>query len=203
MQTIWPAYEGSVRTSWYPVIAVLNTTSPSPITGAPSGVPTKARPSSSTSAAWVGLTGNDHRLVDPILVGNEHLDALAVRRGHVLTHVVGTDRHLAVAAVQQDRELDRPRAAEVHQRVHRRARRTPVVDDVVDEDDDLVVDRGKLARARAPVGRPQMEIVAVLGHVEAAGRHRRTLELRQGRGQAPRDHVALADDADEDYVLDP
>ncbi len=26
--TIWPAYEGSVRISWYPVIAVLNTTSP-------------------------------------------------------------------------------------------------------------------------------------------------------------------------------
>src|SRR5947209_12398137 len=128
MQTIWPAYEGSVRTSWYPVIAVLKTTSPSPITAAPSGVPTKARPSSSTSAAWVGLTGNDHRLVDPVLVRDEHLDALAVRRRHVLAHVVGTDRHLPMAAVQQDRQLDRSRATEVHEGIHRRPRRPAVVD---------------------------------------------------------------------------
>src|SRR5947209_6717960 len=156
MHTIWPAYEGSVRTSWYPVIAVLKTTSPSPITAAPSGVPTNARPSSSTSAAWVGLTGNDDRLVDPVLVRDEHLDPLAVRGGHVLAHVVGTDRHLPVAAVQQDRQLDRARATEVHEGVHRRPRCTPMVNDVVDEDDDLVVDRRKLARPPAPVGRPQM-----------------------------------------------
>ena len=29
MSTIWPAYDGSVRVSWYPVIPVENTISPS------------------------------------------------------------------------------------------------------------------------------------------------------------------------------
>src|ERR1700693_766964 len=51
MHTICPAYEGSVSTSWYPVIAVLKTTSPSPTDSAPSASPTNALPSSSTRAA--------------------------------------------------------------------------------------------------------------------------------------------------------
>src|ERR1700730_2980682 len=98
MHTIWPAYDGSVRTSWYPVMAVLKTTSPSPIVPAPSACPTNERPSSSTSAAYVFLAGNDHRLVDAVVLGDEHLDALRVRGGHVLADVLGADRKLAMAA---------------------------------------------------------------------------------------------------------
>src|SRR5690348_2744563 len=109
MHTIWPAYEGSVRTSWYPVIAVLKTTSPSPTTSSPRAAPAKARPSSSTRAACV-LAVNDHRLVEPILLGDENLDALGVGCRHVLADVVRADGTLAVAAVDQDRELARARA---------------------------------------------------------------------------------------------
>src|SRR5690242_14259203 len=96
MQTIWPAYDGSVSTSWYPVMAVLNTTSPSPITSAPSGAPTNARPSSRTSAAAIAvLAANDHRLVDAVLFFHEHLDPLVLGRRHVLADVIGADRQLA------------------------------------------------------------------------------------------------------------
>src|ERR1700675_3654507 len=114
MHTIWPAYDGSVSTSWYPVIAVLKTTSPSPTTSAPRASPTKALPSSSTRAATFFLAGNDHRRVDaihPPLVAPtrpppEALDPLRVRGGDVLADVVRTDGQLAMSAVDEDRQLD-------------------------------------------------------------------------------------------------
>src|SRR5438309_3062719 len=139
MHTICPAYEGSVSTSWYPVMAVLKTTSPSPATSAPRAAPTNARPSSSTSAAWRLSDCNNHRLVDTVFLGDEHLDALRVGCGHVLADVIRTDRQLAVAAIDQHRQLDRPRPAEVHERVHRGAGSTAVVDDVVHQHDHLAI----------------------------------------------------------------
>src|SRR5688572_20867549 len=51
MVTIWPLYEGSVRTSWYPVMDVLKTTSPKAVPRAPYASPRNARPSSSMSTA--------------------------------------------------------------------------------------------------------------------------------------------------------
>src|SRR6266852_128418 len=121
-------------------MAVLKTTSPSPRTSAPSAAPTKARPSSRISAAWRFLDGNDHRLVDAVLLGDEDLDAFRVRGRDVLADVVGPDRQLAVAAVDQHGQLYRARASEVHQRIHSGSRRAPVVDDIVDEDHNLAVD---------------------------------------------------------------
>src|SRR5580658_10842382 len=44
--TICPVYEGSVKISWYPVIAVLKTTSPERSAGAPKLLPSKTVPSS-------------------------------------------------------------------------------------------------------------------------------------------------------------
>src|SRR5712691_3681187 len=179
MQTIWPAYEGSVSTSWYPVIEVLKTTSPSPMTSAPSAAPTKARPSSRTSAAWLFLSGNDHRLVDAVLLLHQHLDALGVRGRHVLADVVGADRKLAVAPIDEHGELDRARPPEIHHRVHRGAGGAPMVDDVVDEDDDLSPDvRHVAGRGLVRCG-SGLEVVAVQRDVEPPKRHPRVLELRE------------------------
>src|SRR5581483_9145811 len=200
MHTIWPAYEGSVRTSWYPVMAVLNTTSPSPTTSAPSDAPTNALPSSKTSAACGLLSGNDHRLVDALVFRDENLDPLRVGRRDVLTYVVGTDGQLAVAAIDQHRELDRSRAAEVHERVHRGASGAAAVDDVVDEHDDLAVDRGHVG-LRGVRGLPKMSIVAMPRDVEPSKGHRAALHAGQDRGEPARQHVALADDTDEHDVL--
>src|SRR3989442_39542 len=49
-------------------MAVLKTTSPTPVTSAPSAPPTKARPSSRTSAARLLSSAHDHRLGDPLLL---------------------------------------------------------------------------------------------------------------------------------------
>src|SRR5258708_19180839 len=169
MHTICPAYEGSVRTSWEPVIAVLKTTSPSPTASAPRASPTNALPSSSTRAAKLFLSGNDHRLVDAIVFGHENLDPLCVGGRNILSDVVRPDRQLAVTAVDEDRQLDGLRAAEVHHPVHRRARRPAVMDHVVDEDDDLAVD-GRHLGDRAMRRFTQVAGVAVPGHVQPAHR---------------------------------
>src|SRR5438445_12211466 len=103
-------------------MAVLKTTSPSPRPSKPSASPTKARPSSRTSAAWRLLDGNDHRLVDAVLLGDEHPAPFRVRRVDVLSDLVGRSRTLAMPPGHNHRPLERPRSSEVHQRIHRRAR---------------------------------------------------------------------------------
>src|SRR5258708_13243580 len=118
MHTICPAYEGSVRTSWEPVIAVLKTTSPSPTASAPRASPTNALPSSSTRAPNFFLSGNDHRLVDAIVFGHENLDPLCVGGRDILSDVVRPDRQLAVSAVDEDRQLDGLGAAQVPPPLH-------------------------------------------------------------------------------------
>ena len=79
------------------------------------------------------------------------LDPLDQRGRQVLADEVGADRQLAVAAVDQDREPDRPRAADVVERVERGADGAAGEQHVVDEDDDLAVDaaRRDLGRQRA------------------------------------------------------
>src|SRR6185436_7257773 len=57
MVTIWPAYEGSVRTSWYPVMLVLNTTSPCASPDAPAATPRYQVPSSRASVAFIRIRG--------------------------------------------------------------------------------------------------------------------------------------------------
>ena len=49
--TIWPLYEASEAISWYPVIAVLNTTSPDAGDASPNASPHQTEPSSSPRTA--------------------------------------------------------------------------------------------------------------------------------------------------------
>src|ERR1700716_3540422 len=130
-------------------MAVLKTTSPSPMTSAPSAMPVNARPSSSTSATkFLFLAGNDHRLVDTVVFGNQDIDPLCIRGRHVLADVVRPDRQLTVAAIDEHGQLNRPRAPEIHQRVHRGPRGAAVMDHIVDQDDYLAANLGHV-RARA------------------------------------------------------
>src|ERR671927_539391 len=66
---------------------------------------------------------NEQDLVDLVHLDELHLDALVARGRKVLADVVGTDRELAVPAVDQHGELDAIRPAVVEQRLDRRADR--------------------------------------------------------------------------------
>src|SRR5919199_6587184 len=80
---------------------------------------------------------NEQDLVDLVHFHELHLDALVARGRKVLADVVGTDRELAVTAVDEHRQLDALGAAVVEQRLDRRPDRSAGVEDVVDEDDRL------------------------------------------------------------------
>ena len=91
--------------------------------------------------SWRSVGGADRDLVDAVDLLDAHVDALVLRGRQVLADVVGADRQLAVAAVDEHRELDAGRAAEVEERVDRRAHRAPGVEHVVDDHDRAAVDR--------------------------------------------------------------
>src|SRR5262245_66310476 len=63
----------------------------------------------------------DDDAVLAIVLAQAHGHALAARGGQILADVVRADRQLAVAAIDEARQLDRGRPAEVDDRVERRA----------------------------------------------------------------------------------
>src|SRR5919201_7130752 len=85
--------------------------------------------------------------VDLVHLDELHLDALVAGGREVLANVVRPDGELAVAAVDEDGELDPVGAAVVEERLDRRADRPAGVEDVVDEDNRLAfqveVERGR------------------------------------------------------------
>ena len=118
----------------------------------------------------------------------------SARRRQVLADVVGADRELAVAAVDEDGELDAGGASVVEERLDRGADRAPRVEDVVDEDDGASLEREvelRLAHDRLRVQRrlaaADADVVAVEGDVDGAeGRRRRRRARRSGARAAAR-----------------
>ena len=115
-------------------------------------------------------------------------DELLARGGHVLADVVGPDRDLAVAAIDEDRQADGLRPAEVDEGIHRRPDRPARVQDVVDEDD------GRAVQVERQVGAlddrllgDQREVVAVERDVERADRQADALVLEDGVGDPVRE----------------
>src|SRR5205823_62388 len=117
--------------------------------------------------------------VDLVDLDELHLDALVARGRQVLADVVGTDRQLAVAAVDEHRELDAVGPPVVEERLDRGANRAAGVEDVVDEDDGLALEReveGRRAddrlRMAGRVAAPDLDIVAIERDVDGAERGR-------------------------------
>src|SRR5919107_3126037 len=80
-------------------------------------------------------------LVDLVHLDELHLDALRAGGRKVLADVVGPDRQLAMPTVDERGKLDALGPAIVEQRLDRRADRAAGVEDVVDEDDRLSLER--------------------------------------------------------------
>src|SRR5881397_3318577 len=82
----------------------------------------------------------DHDLVHTVRLGEPDLHLLAAGGGEVLAHVVRTDGKLAVAAVDEHRELDRLGPAEVDERIHGGAHGPAGEEHVVHKEDAAAVD---------------------------------------------------------------
>ena len=148
------------------------------------------------------LTPADAHDVEAVDLGDPDVHALVARRGEVLADVVGADRQLAVAAVDEDREPHGAGPAELGERVEGGADRATGVEHVVDEDDDLVVDAtGGDARAVRRAHRVAAQVVAVERDVELADGDRRPLDLLDARRETARERDAARGDAEEDEPL--
>src|ERR1700722_19599664 len=67
--------------------------------------------------------------------------ALTLWGGNVLAHVVGANRHLALAAIDEHRELNRFAPAEIGYRAECRTHGAAGIKHVIDEDDPFAVER--------------------------------------------------------------
>src|SRR5262245_9123806 len=153
--------------------------------------------------AMVPPSALDDDLVHAVRFREVHRDTLAAGGGEVLADVVGTNRELAVAAVDQDGELDRLRAPEVDQCVHRGACGAAGEEHVVDEEDAAALDgEGDVGSLHAGRLQAAVEVVAIERNVDDPERDPRTaLDLLQRATQPlPEVHAARAD-ADQGQVL--
>src|SRR5689334_19517200 len=73
-------------------------------------------------ASSASRLGNDHSVILPMLF-QQDLDFFLARCWQILSDVRGLDRQLAMAAINQHRQLDLFRSSEIHQAVHRRTDR--------------------------------------------------------------------------------
>ena len=112
-----------------------------------------------------------------------------------------------MATVDEDRDLDPLRPAELEQRVDRGTNRPPRREDVVDEDDRSAVERNRdLRRASnlrtgfAPV--PNAGVVPVEGDVEGADGQLEPAPLADQTLQALRERQAARVDTDQNDVLE-
>src|SRR5688572_11091302 len=108
-----------------------------------------------------------------------HVDDLVLRSGDVLANIVGADGQLAVAAIDEHRQLDQARAPEIDERIEGGAHRTAGIEDVIDEDEDSPRDvEVDVGGANDGLGADGGEVVAIESDVELPDRHGDPLEAR-------------------------
>src|SRR5215470_2368732 len=145
----------------------------------------------------------DHDLVHAVGLREVHGDALAAGCGEVLADIVGANGKLAMPAVDQDGELDRLRAAEVHERIHGGARGAAREQHVVDQEDAAALDReGDVGALHPRRLEPAVEVVAVEGDVDdPEGDQRTALDVLQRAAQPLREVHTTRADADQSQAL--
>ena len=132
------------------------------------------------------------------------MDPLVPRGRQVLAHVVGPDRQLAVAAIDEHGQAHRSRPTELGQRVEGRTDRSAGVEDVVDQHDDAVVDPavGNLGAPGSP-DRVAAQVVAMERDVELADRDVGPLDLGDRRSETVRERDSARWDPEENEARGP
>src|SRR5438477_3583052 len=115
---------------------------------------------------------HDQNFVLVIGLGEFHFDHFVRVGRHGLADDVRVNRQLAMSAIDEHGEHHFARTSEVDQRIERGAHGAAGVENVVDEHDDLVVDRlRQLRRLHHRLRRDRREVVAIERDVEDAERH--------------------------------
>src|SRR5579871_1974162 len=109
--------------------------------------------------------------VEAVHLAQLDVNPLTFRGRNILADVVRANRHLALAAIDQHRELNRFGAAQIGNRAKRRAHRAAGVEHIIDEDDAFAIERKRdVATDETRVAGRAFFIIAVRGNIEGAGR---------------------------------
>jgi hypothetical protein len=133
------------------------------------------------------------------------LDAFVSRGGDVLADVVSLDGQFAMAAIDQDDQLNRLRPAEIDERIERRPRGAAGLEHVVHQDDDATVDGERDLRAPDQwLGSDLVahQVVAIERDVERAGGDVVARNVLERAGDPPRQRDAAAAHAHERNLID-
>ena len=171
--------------------------------GRAAGAPDRAgAPAAGRASRAGGLARQEHDLVRPVLLAHADLDGLVAGRGERAADVVGADRQLAVAAVDEHGQLDAGRPAEVDQLVERGAHRPAGEQYVVDEHDRAPVDREEdVGALRDRLRGEAREVVPVQRDVERADGGLGARRLRDRPREAPGERHAAGAHAHEGQLL--
>src|ERR687888_208840 len=160
-------------------------------------------------AALIDIVSAESRFTASSKLDDVRVDALLARGREVLADVVGADRQLAVAAVDEHGELHARGPAVVEEGVDRGPDRAPRVEHVVDEDDRAALERelelrgaDDRLRVERRLAAAHLDVVAVEGDVDRAERGRDPGALLDQPPQALRERHAAGVDADERDVVE-
>ena len=166
-----------------------------------------------SDGAWINGTSVSHYSITPYSVVHfsrrlrraahfrqPHADAFGVGGGDILADEIRFDGQLAVAAVNEHRQLNAPGPAEIIQRVHRGPDGPPAEQHVIHQHHRLP---GHIERndRGLDVGRDALvEVVPVHADIQAAGRDGLPPNPRQQRAQPLRQRHPAALDADQHHL---
>src|SRR5580704_14758348 len=118
-------------------------------------------------AMLLGLADQD--AVETIDLAEFYEHPLTLGRRDVLADEVRANRHLALAAIDQHRELNRFGAAQIGNCAERRAHRAAGVEHVIDKNDAFAVERERdVAAEQTWIAGRALLVIAIRGNIEGA-----------------------------------
>src|SRR5262252_3795458 len=147
------------------------------------------------------LLFDEQHLLRLVKLREHHFDDLFLGGRYVLADVIGLDRQLAPAAVNEHGQLHAARAPEIDQLVHRGADRAAGVEHVVNQDDRLAGDvRGQLGLVDDWPFAYGAQVVAVERDVQRAGRHVDAVHLPDSGREPFGQRYSTPPDPDQQHV---
>src|ERR1043166_8213525 len=128
-------------------------------------------------SVWSSSFDND--FVHPAAFGEAHMNAFVVRGGKVFPDKIGRDRQFAVAAIDQDGELNASWPAEIIQGVHRCTDRATAEEHVIHEHDGFSAHVEWYQCGLNIWSDSLIQVVAVHADVQGARWHRMAPNARQ------------------------
>src|SRR5271170_964810 len=145
---------------------------------------------------------SDYDRIGAVDLRESHVNALTMRCLDILAYVIGANRNFALSAIDQHRELNRLRTAEVRDGVERGTHGSPGIQHVVNQHDPLGVQRKRNIAAEQPwIAGQALAIVAIGRNIKRADRNLALTVGAQLDSDPLGERGAAPDDTDQHHVV--